>query len=838
MKLSSRHFTLIVILFTSVASAQVSTGTPPFGSFGGGPFDTINLGNLNVHFSIPVLHKAGRGVPFTYDLAYDSSIWYQATINNTTQWSPTANWGWTASSLAVLGFVKTHTTSSTQGLHCSGGAGGITTLTTTYAYVDSKGKSHPFPGSTKSYSYAGGCSGPAYGPPLTAQTTDGSGYTLTAQANYTGDTATTRSGILVYTNVGSSGGSGTYQDPNGNQLTVNNSAGEYFDTLSTTAVLTQTGSGTPASPVSYTYTAPSGGPASYTVYYLPYTVQTGFGVSGVSEYGPLSNALVSSIELPDGKSYSFTYETTPGSCTPIGGTQSTCVTGRIASVTLPTGGEVTYAYTGGSHGIYSDGSTAGLTRGLTATTTAPAQSWSYTRALVTGSAAPGSTWTTTVTDPSSNVTVLNFAEDGATTNGSTTVATYNFYETQRKVYQGSVSSNNCSSTNPNNCLLLTTTACYNTHYSSCSTSTVTSPITQTDRYAQPAGGLNRVSETLYNSYGLVTDDKEYNYGVALGAAPLSTYLVRETAISYASLSNGIANKPASVKVYDWSSGSAATIASTTYAYDGTAVTGTTGTPQHTSITGSRGNLTTLTTSTSSAASLSKTFTYYDTGNPNVAKDSNGTTMTYAYSQTAQGSTTKSCGNSFSTSMTVAGTQSQTINLANSMTWNCVGGVATQNTDPNNNSVSTNYTDSYFWRPANVYDQENNETKIYYYGETAVETALQNFNAGSSTSDFLTTVDGFGRTIFGQRLQAPGGNYDTGETDYNNLGQPYISRMPYSAAASPTSENTSAPATSTTYDALGRVLTVTDADGGNSDLHVHQQRRVAKNHRLANLSKAI
>ena len=109
---------------------------------------------------------------------------------------------------------------------------------------------------------------------------------------------------------------------------------------------------------------------------------------------------------------------------------------------------------------------------------------------------------------------------------------------------------------------------------------------------------------------------------------------------------------------------------------------------------------------------------------------------------------------------------------------------------------------------------SNQTNITYSGQIAVETALQNFNGGNSVSDFRTTVDGFGRMAFGQRLQAPGSeNYDTSETDYNNLGQPYISRMPYSATASPSSENTSAPGTTTTYDALRRVFTVTDGDGG-------------------------
>jgi len=53
---------LLALLISGVAVGQVATGTPPFSSLGGGPFDVVNLGNLNVHFSIPVLHKAGRGI--------------------------------------------------------------------------------------------------------------------------------------------------------------------------------------------------------------------------------------------------------------------------------------------------------------------------------------------------------------------------------------------------------------------------------------------------------------------------------------------------------------------------------------------------------------------------------------------------------------------------------------------------------------------------------------------------------------------------------------------------------------------------------------------------------
>src|SRR5436305_98637 len=84
----------VVLILTGFLSAQVPTGTPAFGSFGGGPFDVINLGNLNAHFAIPVLHKAGRGAPFAFDISYDSSIWYPVSVSGTLTWQPVNAYGW------------------------------------------------------------------------------------------------------------------------------------------------------------------------------------------------------------------------------------------------------------------------------------------------------------------------------------------------------------------------------------------------------------------------------------------------------------------------------------------------------------------------------------------------------------------------------------------------------------------------------------------------------------------------------------------------------------------------------------------------------------------------
>jgi hypothetical protein len=83
----------ILLIVSGVASGQVpAVGTPDYASFGGGPFDVINLGNLNVHFTIPILHKAGRGTPFAFDLIYDSSVWTPGSVSGVATWQPWNNY--------------------------------------------------------------------------------------------------------------------------------------------------------------------------------------------------------------------------------------------------------------------------------------------------------------------------------------------------------------------------------------------------------------------------------------------------------------------------------------------------------------------------------------------------------------------------------------------------------------------------------------------------------------------------------------------------------------------------------------------------------------------------
>ena len=98
---------LAVIVIGSLSFAQrPATGAPPLSTVAGGP-DAINLGNLNVHYGFPIFSKPGRGLPFSYTLGYDSSVWQAVQANGSSTWMPVQNWGWQGDSAANVGYIET-----------------------------------------------------------------------------------------------------------------------------------------------------------------------------------------------------------------------------------------------------------------------------------------------------------------------------------------------------------------------------------------------------------------------------------------------------------------------------------------------------------------------------------------------------------------------------------------------------------------------------------------------------------------------------------------------------------------------------------------------------------
>lgn len=790
---------IFVAVVVSPTSAQVATGTPPLSSIAGGPFDTVNLGNLNVHFAIPVVHKAGRGTDFTYDISYDNSVWTPTTFTGTNQWQPVFNWGWRGQTEAAVGYVSSWEVDT----DCWYTVGRVQyqgyehMRVSNYVYHDAWGVPHPFNGASNVWTGTGGgnCT-LGTNNTVTSVAGDGSGYTL--YANLQSGTITTKAGKVTTPPFSSGSGPATSKDANGNEITVN-SSGQFFDTLSSSAPVLTVPSTVPPSATAFTYTSPAG-PESYTMNYKQYTVATNFGLSGISEYPATAVYLVDNITLPDGSKYTFAYEPTPtvpaaGKCTPIGST--TCVTARIAQVTLNTGGTIIYSYSGGSNGIQSDGSTATLTRQLS-----PGGIWTYSRSNVSGSE-----WQTTVSDPTyptPNQTVIDFQEDSTTTN---------FFETERLVYQGSATGTPLS----------TTITCYNGNSiatpATCPSTAVASPILRTSvfKYLPNAAGQQAETDTTFDQFGLTHEVDDYDFGSA-AVGPL----IRKTITAYATLGNNIVDRPSSVTIADVNNH---TWAYTSYSYDGTTPTATSGTPQHVSVSGSRGLLTTVAAEANGTTTLYRQYSYYDTGTLSTSTDVSTSSSDTCTSKPASCTTYNyapgpaSCGNSFVTS--IAEPQS----LSGSMTWDCNGGVMLSLTDENGNTSSTAYSGSsytnYFWRPYSTKDQAGFETDYSYYlnsqsqpFQTKQQTVT--FNGGSSIIDVQNTYDGFGRIIFSQTKQAPTGtNFDTVATCYDSSGRVSLTTLAYtnvvinSGTATCPSGNAG---TTYGYDALNRTTGIA-ATGG-------------------------
>ncbi|HEU5413491.1 MAG TPA: RHS repeat-associated core domain-containing protein [Candidatus Angelobacter sp.] len=706
----------------------------------------INLGNLNVHFAIPVFSKPGRGTNFDYILSLDSSVWTPVSISGVKSWQPDANWGWRAITEAATGYI----TRQRATIQCP--IDGTmppryynTTQYYNFQYHDAFGVLHA--GFTN---IMGGCPGDF--DPSDTTSTDSSGLTL--------DTSSTPKiitpwGTITAAPLDAGLGSATKTDRNGNQITTT-SGSSFTDTLGMTA-LSVTG-GPTAPPMVLTYTTTTGTQASVTVNYSPKTVQTAFGCTGVSEYGPTPSVnLVSSITLPDGSSYSFDYEPTPG----VSGN----VTGRINKITLRTGGTMTYTYTDGNQGIEcADGSTAGLSRTTMDGTT------DYSRS---GS---GSAWTTTILDamPTRNKTVVNFQVAGTPAN---------FYETHRTVYQGS------TGTPP---VLLQTDTCYNSAAEpNCSTTAIALPITEIKKYTILPNTQQSLTDTKITG-PVPTEVDEYDFGTS----PHGT-LQRKTLFTYAVLGNGIGAMPQTITIQD---GSGNQKAQTTFGYDETAVTSTSGVPQHAAIIGSRGNQTSVTQWVSSTSSLVSHFTYDDTGNVLTSSDTAGNQTQFSYSDKFSDGVNRSS-LAYVTQITLPNTGSPSVAHTVKKQYDANAGLLTESWDLNNNPAT--YTYDSMLRPLQINTPDGGQT-AYTYSSPANISATQKITA-SQTVSVSIVLDGLGRSSQQEITSDPAGVTSTDFT-YDPNGLLASISNPHRSISSPTDG-----ISQFTYDALGRITAITEPD---------------------------
>ncbi len=692
-------------------------------------------------------NKAGRGLPFNYNLTYDTSVWYPVTSNGTTTWQPVTNWGWSTWTAAQTGYVYYNQNTN----YCYYYTGytyvwiPYEVIFSNFIYYDSGGTPHPFPGAN--YIWANpGCGCPSgttsYDNPAVA--TDGSGYVWNGK-NWT---LTNHKGETITPPYQAATGAGSTSDANGNTIS-NSSNGVYTDTLGVTA-LSVSGSGTPSSPVTFQY-AGGGGPATLTVIYTALTVQTAFGCGSISEFGPTAENLVNEIDLPDDNPngtrdrYVFTYEQTPGN--------SANVTGRLASVTLPTGGTISYTYSGGANGITcnsgsSDGTAATLTR------TTPDGTWTYAHTEST------TAWTTDITAPADAqgnqaYTVMNFQ---------------GIYPTEQQVY--------ATNGGPQ---LLDVTTCYGGPVSSCTrgywnTLLVVPPITDrivlTTPYTNNSPGSPAAVMQLFSNYAshsLPYEIDEYDWGPTLSRKTITAY---DYNTSCGVTNSIVVDKPCSVTVENSSGG---TVASTSCTYD------------------ANGNLLTEahTNTGGSPSSISRSFSYGSYGVLHTATDFNGNTTTFSNTY---------CGNAFPASIT-----SPISSLAVSLEWNCNGAVPTQVTDPNGQTTTYSYDN--FWRLVGTGYPDGGQTTVTYTdSEGAFSVATSRLVSGALGSHTVTQyLDGLGRVINSVDTQA----CSEVETAYDGLGRVYSVSNPYCS--------TSSGVTKYAYDALSRPTSISYPDTASASI---------------------
>jgi len=578
---SSRTFiaftTTLLFLLASVCQAQTylnSTGVPTFATTSKVENGFVNLGNGNLHLEIDLGSFPQRG-PIKLDakLVYDSRIWQ--TVNGA--WQPTnvanSQGGWRFVTTADPGAV-TQTLTSTV---CNGTQ--VIQTWQAFTWTDPIGTQRVFPITTSQNQCTGVnvTSGDAY-----AQ--DSSGFHMYV-TNFTTVTVFAKDGTQVFPQV---------KDTNGNFITVDGN-GNTVDTLNRTPV-TKTVNG---NVTTYSVLNSEGSTSSFTVTTSTVNANTAFGQSGVTEYSG-SFAAISSIGLPDGTSYSFSYDS---------GTTSGFY-GLVASMTLRTGGQIQYGYTNFSDAY------GNINRWLSSRIASG--TWSYTPLVLTTctSGTTGCQQQVTFSKPSGDQVVYTFTLN----NGA--------WQTQAQFYNGVAGGTLLRTITrdfdfTNACPL---SGCTGNAYIRAIRTTITEPV--------PGGSISKKTEDTYDSifYGNVSVLKEWNFYTGTPAAnpDRETDFVFLTSSGY--VAKDIHNRVTSRTVKN----SAGTqMAQTLTAYDGSSLTSITGVTHHDDANFGatntvRGNPTQVQRWVSGTAFLTTTTTFDTTGQRINVTNPRGHTRTYSY----------------------------------------------------------------------------------------------------------------------------------------------------------------------------------------------------------------
>jgi YD repeat-containing protein len=226
-------------------------------------------------------------------------------------------------------------------------------------------------------------------------------------------------------------------------------------------------------------------------------------------------------------------------------------------------------------------------------------------------------------------------------------------------------------------------------------------------------------------------------------------------------------------------------ATTTYAYDQS------GSPQ-----GARGNLTSVTRTNSSGASPTTQTVYNSQGLPILLTDANGNKTSIAYQ----------CSGAFPQQVIKPYQSSTTLPETTSYVYDCNTGLIASMTDPNQKTTSYTYSDPLNRLTKSQYPDGGSLQYQYNDTESPVNVTAAQAITSSTTKQIEYDVDGLGRLIH-VKLSDPAGGVDETDTNYDALGRIASVWNPYHSTSDPTYG-----VTTYTYDALGRKISQTQQDG--------------------------
>jgi hypothetical protein len=445
--------------------AQSATGLPSYETVAPiNPYESINVGNLNLVLQAPVRAKGGP-VPVSISLVQNAQLY---------EWQPLAGHGYFFNSTAGP-FALRYSDYWTGGLQkidqntytvCNGAHSEIYLYT---GIIDAAGTVHSLPANTKWDSL--GC----YYTPTAVVTTDNSGFVMQEYAN-SGD-----SSFTVYNRSGVNSSRTRVQDPHGNTLTIGSSS--VTDQLSSTPVLTW-GNGSGGT-VLYTYTDGTG--TQQTITELDdYTtgMETNFNqqLCGVQNSSTGARFPLS-LTYPDGSVLAFAWQKTSAGF----------YSGYLSTVKIPTGATYTHTYSGGTtgEGFWCDNTNHILTL-ATLTISNGTGTWTFVR-TVGGGTYPNRSITTTMTKPDGSKIVYTFIGDQSPIITGKTV-----YDTNGTT------------------VLDTMTYCYNSTISSCNpTPPVQNPSVVRAYHYVPGVTLPAETDTHYDQYGNILEVDRYDFGPTL-----------------------------------------------------------------------------------------------------------------------------------------------------------------------------------------------------------------------------------------------------------------------------------------------------------------------------------